>query len=325
MYNSSGTTGHPIYVLSHPETSSTYLPLTEAALARHGVTLEGGNRVSLLMVCAQASTFTFGVVSAYLRGAGFLKINLNPAEWRDPDDRMRFIDACDAEVFTGDPVSFAEAMKLPLATRPKALVSTALALADGLRLELERHFRCPVIDLYSMNESGTIAVAVDSPDGRRRHEVLPHDLYVEILDESGAPCPPGVRGEVTLTGGRNPFLPLLRYRTGDQGAMEFDGDTPLLIGLEGRPPTLFRAPDGRTVNNIDVTLALHPFALSQFTLHQFADGSLRLCIRGQFLNQQAIRQAVLGVFGPSQALAIEEIPQREAWSGKIIQYTRDPD
>jgi len=67
-----------------------------------------------------------------------------------------------------------------------------------------------VLEVYALTEAGIIAVKSD-----RGHAILPHDLYVEVLDDDGVPCPEGVRGEVTLTGGRNPFLPLLRFRTGD--------------------------------------------------------------------------------------------------------------
>ncbi len=42
---------------------------------------------------------------------------------------------------------------------------------------------------------------------RGKHDsLLAQDVYVEI---------PGERGEITLTGGRSPYLPLLRYRTSD--------------------------------------------------------------------------------------------------------------
>ena len=62
----------------------------------------------------------------------------------------------------------------------------------------------PVVDLYALTEAGIVAVGTDG-----EFEILPHDLYVEVLDEHDQPCPPGVRGEVALTGGRNPFCPLL--------------------------------------------------------------------------------------------------------------------
>ena len=141
---------------------------------------------------------------------------------------------------------------------------------------------------------------------------------MEVLDSDGVPCLPGERGEITLTGGRDPFLPLLRYRTGDFARLEFDGPTPLLVGLEGRPPTVFRAADGRTINIIDVSTVLKPFALPQFALHQAADGSLRLRVRGE-APEGALRQALLDLFGAGQPLRIEALVTTEG--EKVIQYT----
>jgi phenylacetate-CoA ligase len=78
VYNTSGTTGHPLDILSHPETASKYLPLLRAALATRGVTLAGGPGVAIMLVCWQRRTITYASVSAYLDGAAFAKVNLSP-------------------------------------------------------------------------------------------------------------------------------------------------------------------------------------------------------------------------------------------------------
>lgn len=316
VYYTNGTTGQRLNVLSHPEVSSIYLPALRAALATRGVRLEGGSgKVSIITVCAQASTFTYASVSSFLDDAGFIKINLNPNEWRKAEDCVRFLDSCDTEIYTGDPISFVALAKLPLKTRPKAMVSTAMILLPGLQKELEEHFQCPVIDVYSMTEARTIAVGTD-----RGYEIIPHDLYVEILDGEGKLCPPGVRGEVTLTGGPNPFLPLLRYRTGDYAAMEFDGTKPLLMDFEGRPPTLFLNSTGKIVNNIDVSYVLREFPIAQFALHQNRDRSLVFRLNGD-VDKDAVRQALLNLFGEDQSLIIKELTEEETIGGKVIQYT----
>jgi phenylacetate-CoA ligase len=92
------------------------------------------------------------------------------------------------------------------------------------------------------------------------------------------------------------------------------------VGLEGRLPTVFRTPTGRLVNNIDVTWALLPLALPQFTLHQEADGSLLLRVRGE-VPHAAVRQAILDLFGADQPLTIAPLTDAETRGGKVIQYT----
>jgi phenylacetate-CoA ligase len=321
VYNTSGTTGHPLDILSHPEAASMYLPLLRAALGTRGVLLEGGldasglPRVSIVLVCFQRRSYTYASVSAYLGGAGFAKVNLNPTDWNAPEDRERYLDACDPEIYTGDPLSFAELARLPLTRRPKALISTAMQLAPWLGHELEKHFGCPVINLYAMNESGPIAT--ETPGG---FALLQPRLYVEILDPEGAPCPPGARGEVTLTGGFNPFLPLLRYRTGDWASVRFVGRQPLMADLEGRPPVIFRGTTGQAINNIDVTGALKPLGLPPYQLHQAADGALRLTLRDR-AQAGAVEEALRGLYGPDQV--IDVIAAGEPPGGKVVQYTRE--
>jgi phenylacetate-CoA ligase len=319
VYQTSGTTGHPLSILSHPVVASSYLPLMRAALERHGVKLEGGpSRVSILLVCFQQRTFTYASVSSYLDGAGFAKINLNPADWRDPADRARFIDDCQPEIFTGDPLSFAELGRLPIRHKPRALISTAMQLLPGLRGDLEERFGCPVIDLYAMNEAGPIAAGTS-----QGYALLQPRLYVEILDEAGQPCAAGVRGEVTLTGGFNPFIPLLRYRTGDTASLQYYGSQPMLRDLEGRPPIVFQGAAGRQINNIDVTGVLKPFALPRYQLHQAASGAVTLRLPPGFDNREAVRAALLGLFGAQQALEIVEVEPLSSPNMKLIQYTRE--
>ena len=323
VFQTSGTTGHPLNILTYPEGLSYYWPLLRAALADYGVALapatDDSPPVSVVVVCFQASTYTYAALASYLNQAGMVKINLHPADWRHPADRTAFLDACQPQIFTGDPVSLAELARLPLSVRPQALVSTSMALLPGLRRSLETRFDCPVLDVYSMNETGPIAAAAADGNG---HRLLSPRLYVEVLDTDGAPCPPGARGEITLTGGFNPFLPLLRYRTGDWASLDASDPRRLrLVGLEGRAPVVFTAGDGHPINNIDVTTALKKLALLQYSLHQYADGSLRLRVADGADTGEALRAALLSVFGPQVPLRIE--PLEPATAGKLSQYSRD--
>lgn len=320
IYYTSGTTGNSFYVLSHPDVSSMYLPALEFALSKVGIKIEGGpDRVFAINVCAQTSTLTYATVSSYFDGAGYAKINLNPNEWKTGEDVVKFIDDLQPEIFTGDPLAFIALTKLSLQTKPKALVSSAMTLMPALKLELEKHFACPVIDVYSMNESRFIAACYET----KKYEIIPHDLFVEILDEAGNSCASGVRGEITLTCARNPFLPLLRYRTGDFATLNFDSHTPTLLDFEGRQPTTFINMEGKMINNIDVTHALQPFPIGQFSLHQYEDQSLIFKMRGGELNLAEIETALLKLFGDHQQLIIEALNEADTRNGKIIQYSSD--
>jgi phenylacetate-CoA ligase len=73
------------------------------------------------------------------------------------------------------------------------------------------------------------------------------------------------------------MLPLLRYRTGDHAALEWRYG-PVLTGLDGRAPVMFRAASGAAVNSIEVTHILSPLGLVAWHLHQDVNGALSLSV-----------------------------------------------
>jgi phenylacetate-CoA ligase len=136
-----------------------------------------------------------------------------------------------------------------------------------------------VIDWYSLTETGPLGYAC--PQGHGYHW-LPHDVHLETLDGNGRPTT-GI-GEITVTGGRNPFIPLLRYRTGDWGRIDFTpcscGDPmPRLMELEGRSPVVFRAANGMRVTTQDVATVLRRYPLVQHRFVQNEDGACELTYR----------------------------------------------
>ena len=314
-FQTSGTTGHSLLLASHPIVAASYLAFHKRALRRFGIELRHGRgQVGVVLVGCQRDCFTYVSVTPTMDESGLVKINLHPSDWRNLDDRAKYLDALAPEVYTGDPLAFAELLTLPLKTKPRALLSTSMTLLPALQQRLEDRFGCPVLDLYSMNEAGPIAVADPGAGG---HVLLQHRLFAEILDPMGRSLPPGERGEVTITGGFNFCLPLLRYRTGDYASLRFHGGEPVLVGLEGRPPVRFRSMRGEWINNIEVTHVLRRFAIPQFTLHQKAEGALRLRLGGGGHDENQIRNSLVELFGPGQTLAVES---GASFEGKTVQH-----
>jgi len=315
QYATSGTTGHPLLVPSHPVVAASYLAFHKRALARFGIELTAGaGHVGVVLLGFQKKCFTYVSVTPTMGESGLVKLNLHPDDWRDPGDRASYLEALAPEVISGDPISFAELLALPARLAPRALLSTAMALGPGLRSRLAAHYRCPVLDVYSMNEAGPIAVFDERAGG---HVLLQPRLLVEILGPGGARLPPGERGEIALTGGFNHYLPLVRYRTGDHAALDVAGGEPVLVELAGRRPVRFRAADGSWKNNVDVSHALGPHGAAQTTLHQAADGSLHLFARGG--NLGAMRGSLIALFGAGACIEVEEL----ASDDKVLQYTSE--
>jgi phenylacetate-CoA ligase len=316
-FRTTGTTGNPLLIASHPVVAARYLAFHLRALRRFGIEpRHRRGQVGVVLLGVQRRCFTYVSVTPLMDDSGLAKINLHPDDWRDPADRATYLDALDAEVIAGDPISFGELLRLPLTTRPRALLSVGMMLSRGLRDELQARFGCPVLDLYSMNEAGPIGVLDAAAGG---HVLLQPRMYVEILDASGQPVPEGERGEITLTGGFNFCLPLLRYRTGDQASLVHGEQGPVLQALSGRAPVRFQTATGAWVNNIDVTHALERWPLTQYSLHQRADASLMLCLPpGAMAQADAVCNALQALLGP---LSINVQPLFA--DDKVRQYTSD--
>jgi phenylacetate-CoA ligase len=317
-FRTTGTTGHPLLIASHPVVAGRYLAFHKRALRRFGIELSHGTgQVGVVLLGHQRSCFTYVSVTPTMDESGLAKVNLHASDWREPDHRARYLDALAPEIYAGDPISFAELLKLPLSSRPRALMSVSMMLLPGLRQRLEQRFACPVLDIYSLNEVGPVAVFDPAAGG---HVLLQPRLYVEILNPAGRPVAAGERGEITLTGGFNFCLPLLRYRTGDFAALAFGADAPVLVGLSGRRPVRFRTADGIWINNIDITHALQHLPIPHFRFHQGADGGVILRLLGALALADEARAALAPLFW-RQRITIEAL----AGEDKTIQYTSDLD
>lgn len=326
VYRTAGTTGHPIAVPHHPRAVGCYEPLLEYALSRHGVTTDfHAGEVAAFLVGAQIRTYTYATALSAWGGAGFAKLNLRDTEWPRPGSQGRYFARFEPRLLTGDPISFAEMMRQGLPAKPSALVSTSVAMSPALKARLTERYRAPVVDWYSLVETGPIGYFC--PRGNAYHQ-LPHDLHVEVLRPDGTAAGPGERGEIAVSGGRNPFAPLIRYRTGDYGRIDRApcpcGDPmPRLLELEGRTPILFRAADGTPVSNVDVSRLLREFPL---LLHEFIQRADRTCsvvmrpLPGAAPSLDEIRTALARLFG-GVALELRFDPTLgDRQGGKAVPY-----
>lgn len=331
IYRTAGTTGHPLLVPHHPEAVSCYPVLLAFALGRWGIHPDWtASPAGCILVGAQSHTVTCAAVLAAWGGCGFAKINLHPEQWRDPADRSRFLADLDPPLITGDPLSLAQLLQLDPPIRPRALVSTAVALNPVLRQRLEERFGCPVIQWYSLTETGPIGYGCPRGEG---YHLLPHDLHLEVLDSGGGVLPPGERGEITVSGGRNPFVPLVRYRTGDWGSVDHRpcgcGDPmPRIRGLEGRQPVRFRDAAGGEVNSVDLARLLREFPLLQHHCMQRRDHSLVVRLRPITpggVDVAVVRERLRTLLGAGMAVEVVEdgsLGERGA-GGKITAFASE--
>lgn len=87
---------------------------------------------------------------------------------------------------------------------------------NALGRRLHDAFGCPVMSTYASTE--TCTSFAEGPLCRGGH-LLPELGIVECLDDAGRPVPEGQVGEIVVTPLGVEGLPLLRFRTGDMGAL----------------------------------------------------------------------------------------------------------
>ncbi len=138
---------------------------------------------------------------------------------------------------------------------------TAEMLPESLRAELETDFGVRVLQGYGTADLGTIAYECVEKGGMHLHP----EAIVEVLDmESGAPAAPGQPGQIVATIFDQAY-PLLRFATGDIGALAPDASCPCgrtapkLAGLLGRVGDAVKV-KGMFVRGAEIEKALKAFA-----------------------------------------------------------------
>ncbi len=272
-FSSSGTTGEPTRTPHHPYSAACGIPLLEHALqSQCGVKmLRGSDQVAIVNVVAYPGAYTTAIVMAYLQEAGCIRVNLDRSAWRSDNDCRQYLTAWLAPVWLGDPVAFGALDQIDLGYAPAAIISSIMHLHSGYAERLRSRYSCPVLDVYAMTEAGIIGVRDTSIEGAG-HRVIAPDLYIEILDDVGRRCEPGVRGEITLTGGRNPLMPLLRYRTGDYAALETDEGGRVLRDLLGREPVEYVGESGQKVHSMEIVRLMREFPVRRYGLREISLG-----------------------------------------------------
>jgi phenylacetate-CoA ligase len=112
--------------------------------------------------------------------------------------------------------------------------------SEGLRTKIDTALGIKAINFYGLSEMCGPGVATECLVARDGLHVQEDHFLVEVIDPAdGTPLPPGTDGELVFTTLTKEALPLIRYRTGDLGAVTVQAcacgrTTARLIRLGGR-------------------------------------------------------------------------------------------
>ena len=166
----------------------------------------------------------------------------------------------------------------------KSILLSGDVADDNLVAELEGNFSgCRVFRHYGLTETG-LGGAVEC--GERDWPHLRDDLWVEIVDAEGRViAEPGESGEIVITPLARRGLPLLRYRTGDEGLIMSApcpcGSLMPRLKTIGRLSDRLILPGGRIlrVNDFEAPLLTLPFVRDyDLRLHSGSPGGLTIIL-----------------------------------------------
>lgn len=132
-------------------------------------------------------------------------------------------------------------------------LTNAEPVYDYQRAAISRAFNCSLRESYGMAE--IVATASECELGEMH--LWPEVGRVEVL-EDGRAVAVGEVGSLVCTGLLNADMPLIRYRTGDRGALSSRSEScqcgramPLLGQIEGREDDVLWTADGRRIGRLD--------------------------------------------------------------------------
>jgi phenylacetate-CoA ligase len=205
----------------------------------------------------------------------------------------------------------------------RAVFTTAEPLFDFQRKAIEAGLGCPVGVEYGCRDGGL--VALECPSGGLH--ILAESMHVEILD----PDAEG-RGEIVLTNLDSRAFPIIRYRTGDIGALDptpcpCGRSLPKLRGVEGRRTDFLVTPSGRVLHALSAIYILRDSpAVREFRVVQDAPDHLQVEVvpTGRFgeAERAALRAQFVPAFGPDLRVSVEarlEIPRTAAGKFRYVE------
>lgn len=289
--NTGGTTGSPLTIYREPYAEAACFAYNEVRCHRMAGMQRRVNRsVSLGSAPVAASNRTkppFWVENTRWKQLYMSCYHLFPEHLSSYVEKIREFDP---EYIEGYPSAIESLANFILNSgmepvRLKAVFTTAEVLYEEYREVIERAFGCKVYNQYGSTEN--VIFAAECSCGSMH--VSPEIGIVEVCDKHGIPLPTGQRGFLIGTNLTNKAMPLIRYFTGDMGALSTEtcqcgSSLQVLTQLHGREDDCLKLKDGRRISQ-----------MISFRIFQQADG----IAQGQFIQDSYEDFRILIVPAPS--------------------------
>lgn len=249
---SSGTTGEPLRALRDGFGAVRIWALLRFWIDRLGVTLPRKPRSVLL--CTLPGRIEYSVRLPLLFDGALHRVSALREGAVEKLRRAR------PDVLFSDPAGLHWLAAQEAPPQPRLVLTSAQRFSPAQRAALAEVVPAPVVNYYSTAETGPIAW--ECPQSLGRFHVLEPEVFVE-----------SVGGEIVVTRLTEGIVPLLRYATGDAGAVEDDACPcgrrgPSIVGFEGRRACRFVREDGTDCDAWALEPVFKHLPLSAFRLTQ---------------------------------------------------------
>ena len=169
-----------------------------------------------------------------------------------------------------------------LAQKLRSVLLSGDAVTENMRHGIAAGLDCEVFIHYGLTETG-LGGAVECR-GHSGCHIREADLFHEIVDEAGNPVQRGTYGEVVITTLTREAMPLLRYRTGDEGRIVPGncacGSVFDRIQVRGRMSERVSLPGGAYLHGTDLDAALYalPFVQGYSAVLHESSGNSPVCL-----------------------------------------------
>lgn len=200
----------------------------------------------------------------------------------------------------------------PIEGRITSIIGMAEGLNDYTKQRMAYYFKSSIVSRYSNMENGILAQ--QETNGTSGFKINWASFHIEILNlESDTPVNPGEKGRIVVTDLFNYAMPMIRYDTGDIGAMDSQSSPPTLKSVEGRQTEVIYNTKGDMVSSFIMTDMVHYKAVDQMQLIQESAKAYTIKVNGDMtdnLKKQLIIdfKRFLGNDADIDIIHVNEIP-----------------
>nr|WP_299381501.1 CoF synthetase [Allomuricauda sp.] len=214
----------------------------------------------------------------------------------------------------------------PLDCNIKSIIGMSEGLSGHVRSRMWYYFKNPMVSRYSNFENGILA----QQDTHSDYFLINWASYhIEILDfDEDVPVQNGELGRIVVTDLYNHAMPMIRYDTGDVGAMTTTKEQqfPVLKTVEGRKLDILFTTKGEMVSPFKLMSHLPNFPeLKQIQFVQTDKKSyvIKINVDGSFGRESELVQITKGIMGVDANVRAEYVDEIPLLSSKKRKFTRN--